>query len=170
MVNGIFADKLQAAVLIMFIYPDGAFWQRHSKVVVFPVFYLDKDPYLLVRNPFAVTAPVIMLGAVIDKLFFYWDGIGAYKRYLFRLIVFDGRGPFERIEMVFEKLLFPELFCRRDSFGCCVAEHLVFVFIFVPYPVHITGNELQLGVCVGCPAPIVDGNPAGHVGLCVFVV
>ena len=169
MVDRVLADELEASVLVVLVYPDRAFRQRHAEIVVLFVPDFHEHADLLVLCYYAVPAVVIVRRAPVDKFFPDRDVPGLDELDLLGLVVPDRGLPLERVDMVLKEFLLLELRCRflrqvgtgHESF----AE-----FAFFLDPVHVAGHEFEPGVFVCCAALVFDGDPAREVGSVVLVI
>src|SRR5205807_7273288 len=134
--------------------PHLALRERETEAIglAVPDFEIDAD--LLVSDRRPVRVPVVLLGAVVDETLPDRHVGGGQERELLLLVVFDGRAPGERVEVVLEEALRGELPRRvrpRRRGGQLERPAETAGLVGA---VDVTRDELQSGVAV------VPGRPA----------
>ncbi len=126
------------------------------------VLELHEHTHLHLLPDAADAGAVVVVVALQDQLLRHWHAARAEQRHLLGLLVGDGRGSLQRVEVVLEELLLRHRAWRHRGLGAHRAvlrreAHLV------AHAVDVARDELQAGVGVGGAAGIGERHPAVEV-------
>ena len=175
MIDLVLADELQAAVNVRLVDPHPTGRQRNAQSRRLLVLDLQVDVDIRIR--IAAIAGIIVepaveaqsRRAVVDEelLGRHFGSTGELD--LFRLVVANGDRALHVVQMVLEELSFlhPRGGCGHSHL---FLHHLPRVDRIRRHHVYVPSDQFQFGIGIGCPAPVVEGDPAVEVqGRIIFV-